>query len=151
MKISICNFLIDNCENFVKICRERDLNTKCMDCCDLRFDDEFDHAISIAVIHHMTTYERRYKAVSELIRVLKKNGTALISFWSFENQDKFAFNVGDNMVKWKHSLSGKIYERFYYIYDEKNFKSFLQNFEFHIKVLQIINEKGNFYVTFKKK
>ena len=68
---------IDNCENFVKICRERNLNTECMDCCDLQFDDEtFDYAISIAVIHHMTSYERRYKAVSELIRVLKKNGTA---------------------------------------------------------------------------
>ena len=142
---------IDNCENFVKICRDRNLNTECMDCCDLRFDDEtFDNAISIAVIHHMTSYERRYKAVSELIRVLKKNGTALISFWSFENQDKFAFNVGDNMVKWRHSVSGKVYERFYYIYDENNLKSFLHNFQFHIKLLQIINEKGNWYVTFKK-
>ena len=114
---------IDNCENFVKICRERNLNTECMDCCDLRFDDEtFDHAISIAVIHHMSSYERRYKAVSELIRVLKKDGTALISFWSFENQDKFAFNVGDNMVKWKHSLTNVTYDRFYYIFNEQLLK-----------------------------
>lgn len=142
---------IDNCEKFVKICKERNLNIECMDCCDLKFNDKtFDHIISIAVIHHMTTHKRRHKALSELIRVLKKNGTALISFWSFENQEKLSFSVGDNIVKWKHSISGKVYERFYHIYDEKNLKSFLQSFDSHIKILNIINEKGNWYVTFKK-
>lgn len=144
---------IDNCENFVKICRERNLNTECMDCCDLQFDDEtFDHAISIAVIHHMTSYERRYKAVSELIRVLKKDGTALISFWSVENQDKFAFNVGDNMVKWKHSLTNITYDRFYYIFNEQLLKKFIDEFinEFTIEILEIVNEKGNWYIKIKK-
>ena len=88
----------------------------------------------------------------KLIRVLKKNGTALISFWSFENQDKFAFNVGDNMVKWKHSLTNITYDRFYYIFNEEMLKKFIDGFidEFTIKILEIVNEKGNWYIKIRK-
>lgn len=148
------NFVgIDNCKNFVKICKDRSLTVECMDCCDLQYQDNtFDYALSIAVIHHMNSYERRMKAVSEMIRILKKEGIGLVSFWSFENQDKHMFDVGDNMVKWKHSITNVVYDRFYYIFDEHDLKEFMNVVidKFGIKVLEMFNEKGNWYITFKK-
>ena len=45
-----------------------------------------DYAISIAVIHHFSSAERRREAVAEILRILKKNGTALIFVWAMEKQ-----------------------------------------------------------------
>ena len=48
--------------------------------------DSFDAAISIAVIHHLSTEERRAAAVREILRILKRGGQALIYNWAMEQQ-----------------------------------------------------------------
>ncbi|XP_044059506.1 alkylated DNA repair protein alkB homolog 8 [Siniperca chuatsi] len=45
-----------------------------------------DACISIAVIHHFSTQERRLAAVGELVRLLKPGGRALIYVWAFEQE-----------------------------------------------------------------
>ncbi|XP_067252441.1 alkylated DNA repair protein alkB homolog 8 isoform X2 [Chanodichthys erythropterus] len=45
-----------------------------------------DACISIAVIHHFSTQERRQAAVRELIRLLKVGGRALIYVWAMEQE-----------------------------------------------------------------
>ncbi|XP_020564040.1 alkylated DNA repair protein alkB homolog 8 isoform X2 [Oryzias latipes] len=45
-----------------------------------------DACISIAVIHHFSTAERRLAAVKELVRLLKPGGQALIYVWAFEQE-----------------------------------------------------------------
>ena len=45
-------------------------------------DDSFDAVLSIAVIHHIATTERRVRALRELARVSKFTITTQIS-WSF--------------------------------------------------------------------
>ncbi|XP_069545028.1 alkylated DNA repair protein alkB homolog 8 [Brachyistius frenatus] len=45
-----------------------------------------DACISIAVIHHFSTRERRLAAVRELVRLLKPGGRALIYVWAFEQE-----------------------------------------------------------------
>ncbi|KAF7662152.1 hypothetical protein LDENG_00243880 [Lucifuga dentata] len=45
-----------------------------------------DACISIAVIHHFSTQERRLAAVKELVRLLKPGGQALIYVWAFEQE-----------------------------------------------------------------
>ncbi|KAM3616192.1 uncharacterized protein V6R79_014098 [Siganus canaliculatus] len=45
-----------------------------------------DACISIAVIHHFSTPERRLAAVKELVRLLKPGGRALIYVWAFEQE-----------------------------------------------------------------
>lgn len=48
----------------------------------------FDAAISIAVLHHLSTEERRRKAVEELARVVAAGGKILITVWAVEQEDK---------------------------------------------------------------
>ncbi|RHN74032.1 putative tRNA (carboxymethyluridine(34)-5-O)-methyltransferase [Medicago truncatula] len=47
-----------------------------------------DAAISIAVLHHLSTENRRRKAIEELVRVVKKGGLVLITVWAVEQEDE---------------------------------------------------------------
>ncbi|GMF63670.1 hypothetical protein B5S33_g2715 [[Candida] boidinii] len=47
----------------------------------------FDFAISIAVIHHFSTEERRIQAIVEILRCLHKGGQALIYCWALEQEN----------------------------------------------------------------
>uniref|UniRef100_M4B1K1 Methyltransferase type 11 domain-containing protein n=1 Tax=Hyaloperonospora arabidopsidis (strain Emoy2) TaxID=559515 RepID=M4B1K1_HYAAE len=63
----------------------------------------FDAAISIAVLHHISTEERRVALISELARIVRVGGQVLIVAWAFE-QDKHSkrrFEQQDVMVEWK--------------------------------------------------
>ncbi|KAH3834682.1 hypothetical protein DPMN_108015 [Dreissena polymorpha] len=46
----------------------------------------FDVCLCIAVIHHMSTQERRQKAVAELLKILRPGGKALIYVWAIEQE-----------------------------------------------------------------
>lgn len=59
----------------------------------------FDSVISIAVIHHLSTIERRVQAVQELCRVTRPGGSLLVYVWAFE-QDRKKFDAQDVMVPW---------------------------------------------------
>ncbi|CAA0816677.1 S-adenosyl-L-methionine-dependent methyltransferases superfamily protein [Striga hermonthica] len=51
-----------------------------------------DAAISIAVLHHLSTEGRRKGAVEELIRSVKTGGLVLITVWAREQEDKALIN-----------------------------------------------------------
>lgn len=44
----------------------------------------FDAAISIAVLHHLSNRSRRLKALSELVRIVRRGGRVLVYAWSIE-------------------------------------------------------------------
>jgi alkylated DNA repair protein alkB family protein 8 len=141
---------IDQCSNFIEMCELKGLNVLKMNCCDLNFENKkFDNGISIAVFHHLSTKERRISALSEMIRVLKPDGSGLISLWSVENQRKHKFVKGDNIVNWTLP-SGVKYERYYYIFDELLVNEYLSSFSKLITVQSITNERGNWFIVFKK-
>ena len=117
---------IDNCKNFVTLCKERQLNVLESNIFNLPFEDNtFDYIISIAVIHHLRTESERYKAIDELLRVLKPNGKMLITVWAYEN-DNFSenkkFKIGDNIVKFNNE------NRYYFIYNKVNFEKFISKY-----------------------
>lgn len=59
------------------------------DVVNLRYRTGFgDATISIAVLHHLSTENRRRKAIEELVRVVKKGGLVLITVWAVEQEDK---------------------------------------------------------------
>ncbi|XP_061637750.1 alkylated DNA repair protein alkB homolog 8 isoform X3 [Phyllopteryx taeniolatus] len=79
----------DRSSALVQICADRGFQAFVSDalCVPLR-TATCDACISIAVIHHFSTPERRLAAVKELVRLLKPGGHALIYVWAFEQEYK---------------------------------------------------------------
>ncbi|KAL7840414.1 hypothetical protein AOLI_G00257370 [Acnodon oligacanthus] len=77
----------DRSVNLVGICAERGFQAFVSDALNIPLrSSSFDACISIAVIHHFSTKERRLAAVEELVRLLKVRGRALIYVWAKEQE-----------------------------------------------------------------
>lgn len=137
------NFIgLDMCSNFVSICKNKGLNAITGDICSLPFEtDCFDAMACIAVFHHLSTVERRNKCLSEIHRIIKKNGKVLLSVWSIEQPAKTRREFkeyGDTIVNWvqKEKTNGKIYEktyeRYYYIFKIDEIIDLLEKNNFEI-------------------
>ncbi|XP_043268581.1 alkylated DNA repair protein alkB homolog 8 [Venturia canescens] len=86
-KPNIIKLGCDRSSGLAAICRKRDFEVFLCDCLALPFaSDSVDAIISIAVIHHLSTEERRKQAISEMIRVLRRDGRCLIYVWAKEQQ-----------------------------------------------------------------
>ncbi|OBT55854.1 hypothetical protein VE04_04648 [Pseudogymnoascus sp. 24MN13] len=104
----------------------------------------FDFAISIAVVHHLSTPERRTAAIGAILECLKAGGQALIYVWALEQKtSRRGWDEGheqDVMVPWvmktgKQQLpDGEVsepkettYQRYYHLYKsgelEENIRS----------------------------
>ncbi|KAI1729842.1 2OG-Fe(II) oxygenase superfamily domain-containing protein [Ditylenchus destructor] len=82
---SLCKIGFDFCENLVSIAHTKECEVFRGDALCLPFrDNSIDAALSIAVIHHFSTKERRIKALSEILRVLRAGGKACVTVWSME-------------------------------------------------------------------
>lgn len=87
IKSNILKLGCDRSDALLKVCVERNFNVFQCDCLAVPFRDEsVDSCISIAVIHHLATRERRLKAIEHMARVLIRNGTALIYVWAKDQQ-----------------------------------------------------------------
>uniref|UniRef100_A0A3P9P9Q0 tRNA methyltransferase 9B n=1 Tax=Poecilia reticulata TaxID=8081 RepID=A0A3P9P9Q0_POERE len=71
-------------------------------------DSCFDAVLSIAVIHHFSTKERRIRAIKEMARTLRVGGRIMIYVWAME-QKRRKFEKQDIFVPWNpnpHLSSG---------------------------------------------
>ena len=60
---------IDMNIELVKICQQRGYKVQQSDCLSLPYDDStFDYCLNIAVLHHISTVERRLKAIQESLQ-----------------------------------------------------------------------------------
>lgn len=92
--------------------------------------DAFDFAISIAVIHHLSTPERRIEAIATILQCLKplnkdkeQGGKALLYVWALEQSaSRRGWDVGheqDVMVPWVLKQKGRqeqTFQRYYHLY-----------------------------------
>ncbi|XP_074322653.1 tRNA (carboxymethyluridine(34)-5-O)-methyltransferase isoform X1 [Apium graveolens] len=77
----------------VGICADRGHEVVVADAVNLPYRTGYgDAAISIAVLHHLSTEIRRRKAIDELVRVVKRGGLVLITVWAVEQEDKTLLN-----------------------------------------------------------
>ncbi|CAK4628838.1 unnamed protein product [Aphanomyces euteiches] len=95
----------DRSESLVKICKSRDLNVMVLDALVVPLrSNAFDVALSIAVLHHLSTLAHRLQAVKELLRVLRVGGRGLIYAWAQEQTEdsrrSFDSHKQDCMVPW---------------------------------------------------
>ncbi|XP_076753793.1 class I SAM-dependent methyltransferase fire dancer isoform X1 [Xylocopa sonorina] len=91
---------VDRCKRFTDIAREKENEVLICDNLALPFRDEsFDAVLSIAVVHHFATTERRVHALKELARVLRIGGRLVISVWAMEQKHR-KFECQDVLVPW---------------------------------------------------
>jgi len=87
----------------------------------------FDFAISIAVVHHLSTRQRRVEAIEEVLNTLLPNGKLLIFVWALEQKSsRRGWGEGDEqdvMVPWIMRGQGKddnrlskTFHRYYHLY-----------------------------------
>ncbi len=130
------NFIgVDNSKELLKICRNKGLNVIEGEMCNIPLNsNSLDALICIAAFHHLSTVERRVKALLEMKRVVKPGGKVVISVWSIEQPAKTrrTFNkYGDTIVKWDQR--GKIYDRYYYIFKLDEIKELFKKVEMELE------------------
>lgn len=108
-------------------------------------NDFFDYAICISSLHCVPTKQKREKTISELYRVLKKDGKAFIGVWN-ANSKRFKRKTKngekEKLISWNDK--GK---RYYYLYEEEEIHK-----EFISKGFKIISTHNsemmiNFVIT----
>ncbi|XP_029898646.1 alkylated DNA repair protein alkB homolog 8 isoform X2 [Aquila chrysaetos chrysaetos] len=79
----------DRSKNLADICGEKNFQAFVCDALSVPIrSGSCDACISIAVIHHFSTVERRLATICELARLLRPGGTALIYVWAMEQEYK---------------------------------------------------------------
>ncbi|KAJ1654083.1 tRNA methyltransferase, has a role in tRNA modification [Dispira simplex] len=135
----------------------------------------FDFAISIAVIHHFATEERRIAALQEIVRVVKPQGKILVYVWALEQRGKRKFDQAhqDFMVPWvvpANTTAGgsqphftdtapsqeeefeKVFHRYYHLFKEGELESLVErsNLSHCVEVSQRGYDRDNWYVVLTK-
>ena len=83
----------DRSHNLVAICRSRGFEAMVCDTMRVPYRSAaFDAAISIAVIHHLSTEEHRLRALRELLRIVRVGGHVLVYVWALEQTENTFFH-----------------------------------------------------------
>ncbi len=136
----------DVCPELVSICKSKTLNVYQNDILS-EIKEKYDVIICIAVIHHLKSVEERNKVLTNLYNALNPGGKLLVTAWSFELFDyegKVFEKAGDNIVGWNKKA-----ERYYYIYNEKDWKKQMKDCELEDKC-NISWEKQNWISVIEK-
>jgi SAM-dependent methyltransferase len=144
------NYGCDFSENLVKICNNRGLNVKYGDVLNIPFsENSFDYTICIAVIHHLSTTEKRKKSIDELIRVTKKGGKILVLVWALEQpeESRRKFSKQENLVDWKDKKGNLLGERYYYVFKKDELESLIDQ---NVKIEKSFYELGNWGIILEK-
>ncbi|KAJ1506522.1 tRNA methyltransferase, has a role in tRNA modification [Coelomomyces lativittatus] len=135
---------VDRCPNLVSICKKKGFEALIADGLSLPFSSGcFDFALSIAVIHHFSTPERRIQAIQEILRILKPEGQALIYVWAWQQSGRRHFPTQDVLVPWQLKLDSKTYQRYYHVFCENELEDLVARAGG--KVLKSGFEKDNYY------
>jgi ubiquinone/menaquinone biosynthesis C-methylase UbiE len=141
-------FGIDNCVELITICLEKNLNVKLGDILEIPFPDEyFDSTMSIAVVHHLKTFQERCIALQEMIRITKKGGQLFITLWKQFGLQRctkkkiIELGNGDYLVPFGN------YKRFYHICTLEEIKQMMKIIGHSNYRLFISNGNWNLYIN----
>ncbi|XP_020835275.1 putative tRNA methyltransferase 9B [Phascolarctos cinereus] len=98
----------DYCGPLVDIAHSRGCEVLVCDNLRLPFRDRsFDAIISIGVIHHFSTAQRRTRAIQEMARVLAPGGQVMIYVWAMEKNHRH-FDKQDVFIPWNPALCSQL-------------------------------------------
>jgi tRNA (uracil-5-)-methyltransferase TRM9 len=164
---------LDISKELLKIAKNKLKEKKLNNCIFLHADASYvpikdgtvNAIIYIASLHNIQGREKRIQSLKEIKRILKNDGTALISVWS-RWQDKYRKHFfkkwltktwkdefGDIEIYWRQH--GIDVPRFYHLYSKKEFVDDLQKAGLEIKNIQetkLVSKKfpDNFFAAVKK-
>ena len=111
-----------------------------------------DYVLNIAVLHHLSSEERRLCVVQELIRILKPGGKLMIQVWAKKQpiQSKRKFNSSEEYVSWYNRSKTKKEIRYYHIYEDNELFDMLKPLQ-SIDIIEYYWEYGNWIAVCTKK
>jgi SAM-dependent methyltransferase len=166
----------DISNNLLDICKNKGLNVYYQDVLNINADNinkKYNKIISIAVLHHLQTFEEQIVAIKNLYDCLDSNGKLLVSFWSKEKSlddiedtnyinnsnifkntnnsnniksDSRDFVTGPNYVDWKLDKEN-IIKRYYYIHDYNSIRKLAENINAKYAISW---EQQNWFILFSK-
>ena len=153
-----CNYIgVDICENLINQAKNTDncqyILSNCLDI-PLK-NNSIDYIMSIAVIHHLSTHERRLDSIKEIYRLLKIGGQALIYVWAKEQPKFINETTQDVFVKWnlqkKYSDTNKdeLFHRYYHLFKQNELEELINNIE-GINIIQNGSQSNNWYCIIQK-
>lgn len=126
-------YLVDFSKKMLDLAIERakkeeiDIEVKKGDLFDIPYENNsFDFAICISALHCINGEENRLKSLSELHRVLKPSGKALIGVWNVKSK-RFRNKNKERMIGWTDKG-----DRYYYLYDEEEIHNQCKDLGFKI-------------------
>lgn len=140
---------VDNSKKLLEIAKkEHKTNFIYGDLLKIPLEDKTqDIVVSIAALHHIPTEKLRKKAISNLHKILKKDGTLIITVWNL-HQPKYKKYIGknfgpqDSLIPWGKSGI----ERYYYAFKPDELKGLLKE---KFEVIKFY--KGNNFVFICRK
>ncbi|CAI5444618.1 unnamed protein product [Caenorhabditis angaria] len=163
----------DMCQGLCEIAAKKECNVfRCDALCLPFLDNSSDAVISIAVLHHIATFERRRKMIEEIIRVVKPGGKFCVTVWSMdqseseyakmrgnkdeienvkEKEDRLKVHDGkdfeqqDVLVPWIIDQKGETFLRYYHVFREGEAEILINSID-SCKLLSVEKEQGNYIV-----
>ncbi|XP_067324856.1 probable tRNA methyltransferase 9B isoform X1 [Anolis sagrei] len=104
----VYNLGCDYCGPLVEIAKTKGCEVMVCDNLNLPFRGQcFNAVISVGVIHHFSTKQRRIKAIKEMARVLVPGGQMMIYVWAMEQKNRH-FEKQDVFVPWNKALCSQL-------------------------------------------
>ncbi|XP_063165873.1 probable tRNA methyltransferase 9B [Candoia aspera] len=104
----VYNLGCDYCGPLTEIARDKGCEVMICDNLHLPFRDLcFNAIISVGVIHHFSTKQRRIQAIQEMVRVLVPGGQMMIYVWAMEQKNRH-FEKQDIFVPWNEALCSRL-------------------------------------------
>lgn len=152
-------YALDNCEQFITIVNNKypGVKTYLSDVSNTPLPSNyFDSIISVAVIHHMATYERRLEMINEIGRILKFGGKCIVTAWATEQthtktliKSQKISDQNDYLIPWQDQKTGVTSHRFYHLFVENELNQLIE-MNPNLKIISTNFEKDNWNVLFEK-
>jgi SAM-dependent methyltransferase len=150
------DIIFDGCDispEFVKICESRGLNVIEANNLSLPYADNcYNYTLSVAVIHHLSSFENRLQSIKELVRVTKPNGKIFIEVWAYEQgpESRISFREQDVLVPFKDKITREnLGNRFYHVFKKGELKELVYEID-NITIIEEFYEKGNWGIIIQK-
>lgn len=148
----------DACESLLNFCKSRGFDSIQGTVLKVPFTDEcFDFALSVAVLHHLRTPERRLTALREMLRVMRADSLALIFVWCFEDNSSVRRHKltqldseQDVLVPWRlqNESAAAVHLRYYHLFRKGELETLI--IEAGGSVVHSGYDQDNWYAIFRK-